>query len=1344
MCLAPVRRWIALLAACVLAGCLTAVVGAGSARGQSLRTAPARVAIDGTGIGNVNTTVHGSAVLTRDGVQHAYFVAQPTALPDGTEQKARLIDATPTASTSTELEATGYDVAADTSLATPTLFVTSGSPLSVTAPAAVRVYAWKDGAFAKKAEVAFAGSTGYTATSIVVDPVKHRGFVSLSNVLDESYIGWFDTDDPTTSGIVDAQTTASLRMSIDLATHDVYFAEQWGTTLRRVIWQSSTELAVQSLGCMQLGDIYAGAVASAGGTIFVADISSPTVVAFADVSASGDSCTQLSSIDLATTDGWQAAPSDLAVSAGPTAKKYQLFVSTDQPCPDDPSTTGCVASYDVSNSVSYRGHAGVHFGVQALLVTTPPGASVATALAAGQDPATNDVDIAAVAADIAVGVRTVSPTTLPDATADQLYSATVAVTGGSDLPVVSAAWHGAAPPGLAVVVNFGGVTVTGTPATAAQSVQYTLDVTVEGVTTPVSLTVVPPPPGCAQSPAAAAPYTATSSYECDGWSLATLKGGSSPSGYRSAGQPANTTRQVVSVDLGMTTRVTSLTIKPAGTATGAFPTGARVLLANSPSCSSGAAVVTGALSADSVLQPPSEPYRYVCVVVTSLPAQDAAGGWYFALGSFTVTVCQCATFSPSVLPHGRVGTAYAQTVSFDSGSASTRGQLNMETSPRLPTGLSFRSQGMTSMVLTGTPRAAGAASIVATGTAAAQRSSQRYSIVVNPIVAFADAVGGALTLSNALACRVLLGCDYDTVVRAVGGAGLTVSLAPGSSLPAGLEIVQVSDGTWHIRGRLSSSVAAGTYPLSLVARDADADALPVGGSATVTTSVTVQPPAASFSPAALPSATVGRPYDETIKPDPSSASLYLRGGGTGYGLSVSVQGAPGSQYVSITGTPSADLTVTAYTFDVCVTGSPDVCRTYAITAKQAPADPGPAGCEHAGETVRAPDSAMTLIASTSHECDDYSLRALLFDPDPDHPTAAPSPAGLSGFVGGVGTAPTQSTLTADLGDARTITSMRLGAIQLPDTYATDDYDHALPANPVVRLSAASATCDDDASVAATVSTSGNAMVVTPPSATPYRYVCLTATTVPLGERFGAPLAGKYGFALGSFIVDTTAAVQPDTAAAPTVQITRSVDEHTVAFEGDDWIDGGQVQVFLDCWHRTDCSTALPGDAPATGSATAPRTMSVHDVAIVNGHLSGQITFPAGYAESRVLLWQRLSVLETLPRNSGPGEVLTASLALERATAGLDLASLVSLAGMAPVHAEDRSQVSVTAYDATGTRLSVAVQVDQWSDTSWMVDWPSDATVGWVRFDVALGAGRSISYWWDKSGQLYFTSPFPPL
>lgn len=209
-------------------------------------------------------------------------------------------------------------------------------------------------------------------------------------------------------------------------------------------------------------------------------------------------------------------------------------------------------------------------------------------------------------------------------------------------------------------------------------------------------------------------------------------------------------------------------------------------------------------------------------------------------------VCPVITLSPPTLPPGTVGVAYSQTITASGGTAPYSFGV---TSGTLPAGLTLTPAG----VLSGTPTAAGTATVTIRGTDA----NGCFASIVYTIVIAAPPppppVCPAITVAPATLPNGAIGSPYSQTLTGSGGtAPYTFGITSGT-LPAGLTLTAAG----VIAG---TPTTAGTTTVTIRATDANGCFV----ERTYTIVVPVVCPAITLAPPTLPAGAVGVAYSRTI------------------------------------------------------------------------------------------------------------------------------------------------------------------------------------------------------------------------------------------------------------------------------------------------------------------------------------------------------------------------------------------------------------------------------------------------------------------------------------------------
>jgi hypothetical protein len=233
----------------------------------------------------------------------------------------------------------------------------------------------------------------------------------------------------------------------------------------------------------------------------------------------------------------------------------------------------------------------------------------------------------------------------------------------------------------------------------------------------------------------------------------------------------------------------------------------------------------------------------------TVQARDSSGGGgpYTGSASYTLNVdAPTLTLTPATLTSATVGAAYSKTLNGVGGTA-PYGSFSISTGA-LPPGLSLNSAG----VLSGTPTGGGTFNFTvqffdsSTG-AGPYQGNVAYSLVVNtPNIVLSPA-----TLTNGQ-----VGAGYNQTLTASGGiAPYSNFVVTSGNLPAGLSLTT--------GGVLSGTpTAGGLFTFTVQVTDSSAGAGPYNGSTSYTLIVT--PPSFTFTPATLPSASVGANYAQVL------------------------------------------------------------------------------------------------------------------------------------------------------------------------------------------------------------------------------------------------------------------------------------------------------------------------------------------------------------------------------------------------------------------------------------------------------------------------------------------------
>lgn len=227
----------------------------------------------------------------------------------------------------------------------------------------------------------------------------------------------------------------------------------------------------------------------------------------------------------------------------------------------------------------------------------------------------------------------------------------------------------------------------------------------------------------------------------------------------------------------------------------------------------------------------------------TIQARDAGGNT--ASKPFSLTIASDLSITADSLPGGSVGMRYAGATLRATGGSGT-GYAFALTTGTLPPGLTLSPAGAISGTPTGT---AGTSTFTVQVTDSSNATAQRqFSIVIG-------AGGGNPSITTSALNAASAGTAYSATLAATGGTPpYTWSVAPGSSLPAGLTL---NPATGVISGTPS---AVGNYSFTVRVQDA---ANP-SASATRVLTLMVAPSAPAITTTSLPAASVGTSYNATL------------------------------------------------------------------------------------------------------------------------------------------------------------------------------------------------------------------------------------------------------------------------------------------------------------------------------------------------------------------------------------------------------------------------------------------------------------------------------------------------
>ncbi|WP_227255065.1 beta strand repeat-containing protein [Frigoriglobus tundricola] len=270
------------------------------------------------------------------------------------------------------------------------------------------------------------------------------------------------------------------------------------------------------------------------------------------------------------------------------------------------------------------------------------------------------------------------------------------------------------------------------------------------------------------------------------------------------------------------------------------------------------------------------------------------------------------TLSPSALPAGEVGLSYNQSITSSGGSGTVTLAVSGVTNT---TGLTISGSGTGSITVSGTPTSSGTVTFTVTPTDSNGTGSGKvYSFTVNPAV--------ALTPATLPAGEV--GVSYSQSVTPSGGSGAVTLAVSGVTNTTGLTISGSGTGTITLSGAPTS---AGTVTFTVTPTDSS-------GTGTGTVYSFTVSPAVVLTPATLPVAALGLPYNQSITSSGGSGAVTLAVSGVTNTTGLTISGS-GTGAITLSGTPTASGTVT---FTVTPTDSNGTGsgKVYSITVGPAP------------------------------------------------------------------------------------------------------------------------------------------------------------------------------------------------------------------------------------------------------------------------------------------------------------------------------------------------------------------------------------------------------------------------
>ncbi|XQA69621.1 putative Ig domain-containing protein [Xanthomonas sacchari] len=577
-------------------------------------------------------------------------------------------------------------------------------------------------------------------------------------------------------------------------------------------------------------------------------------------------------------------------------------------------------------------------------------------------------------------VVTISPTSLPAATAGTSYSQTLSASGGT-APYGFAITTGTLPVGM--LLSSAGV-LSGTPS-GTGSFNFTVSATDSGAS-PISgsraytLTVASPtltlpattlPNGTAgqaysaaitQASGGIAPYT----YAVTAGALpagvtvnsatGALSGTPTVTGNFSftlvatdstSGTPGQASRSYTLAIVAPTLTVAPSTL-PSGTAGTAYNQTLSTSGGTAPytyALSSGALPAGLSLSSTGVLSgTPTVAGSFTFVVgVTDAGSFGGSHAYTLSIASPTLAI------TPPTLPAAAINASYSQALSTSGGTAPYSYVLN---AGALPSGMSLSAGG----VLSGTPTTAGNfAFTVGVTDANAFTAAQAFTLTV---------ASPTLTLSPPALPAGTAGSAYSQALSATGGtAPYSYSLATGA-LPAGLSL--------SAAGALSGTpTQAGSFTFTATVTDSTAG---VPGQASRSYTLSIAAPTLTLGQPTLPAGTAGTAYNQTLSTSGGTApySYSVVSGALPTGLSLTTAGV-------LSGTPSA---AGSFAFSIKVSDANGFSATQAYTLTIASAVPAPVAANDTGATLV--DTALTLAVTGN---DTGSIDSIAIATAPSHGTA---------------------------------------------------------------------------------------------------------------------------------------------------------------------------------------------------------------------------------------------------------------------------------------------------------------------------------------------------------------------
>ncbi|GLQ45169.1 hemagglutinin [Dyella lipolytica] len=560
--------------------------------------------------------------------------------------------------------------------------------------------------------------------------------------------------------------------------------------------------------------------------------------------------------------------------------------------------------------------AGLNDNTSGLISGTPTESGTFSFTETAQDSSGN-VGQQAITLTINGGSISVSPTSLPNATAYAAFNQTLAASGGT-APYTFSQVPGTAPPAGITIGSSGSISGTATSLGStnfsvkvtdsvgtSEQVSYTLQVVAPTITlSPTSLPGAtensPYPTHTLTASGGTGPYTfaVTSGALPSGLSLSSsgvLSGTPTTSGAVSFSVTATDTHGFTS-----TAQAYSFTISPPLTLAGSTLSAATVGASYNTtiSASGGSAPYTYAVT--SGVLPAGLSLNTTTGAVSGTPT--AGGTFNFtvtatdansatASGSFSLTVsAPTMSLAPTSLPNATQNVAYSQNITASNGTAPYTYAV---TAGALPAGVSLSSAG----TLSGTPTVFGSFSFSITATDSSTGTgpytvARAYALTVvsaAPVITTTSLPAGTVSIAYS-----------QTIVVSGGNPPYTFAVTSGS-LPAGLHL---NSGTGVLSG---TPTAGGTFSVSVTVTDA------ASNTGTQSYSITINAPTIVVAPTTLPVPTDGVAYSQAISASGGTApyTFAVTSGSLPPGMTLASNG-------TLSGTPTGAGT---YNFTTTATDS---------------------------------------------------------------------------------------------------------------------------------------------------------------------------------------------------------------------------------------------------------------------------------------------------------------------------------------------------------------------------------------------------------------------------------------